>query len=132
MIRRPPRSTRTDTLFPYTTLFRSWVWPTRTGRKTILEAGCSLITSVPISEQSKRVEHDEQRRPFMDHDRRADAEPPDCRGHEQGDDAEADDQILADDPTRTAAQSHSERQVRPIHGHQRDRKSTRLNGSAHI
>src|SRR3546814_7913946 len=26
MIRRPPRSTRTDTLFPYTTLFRSaWI-----------------------------------------------------------------------------------------------------------
>src|SRR3546814_9437693 len=24
MKRRPPRSTRTDTLFPYTTLFRSW------------------------------------------------------------------------------------------------------------
>src|SRR3546814_6648698 len=24
MRRRPPRSTRTDTLFPYTTLFRSW------------------------------------------------------------------------------------------------------------
>src|SRR3546814_11563905 len=34
MIRRPPRSTRTDTLFPYTTLFRSevgdgsWLTPT--------------------------------------------------------------------------------------------------------
>src|SRR3546814_17215157 len=28
MIRRPPRSTRTDTLFPYTTLFRS---PARLG-----------------------------------------------------------------------------------------------------
>src|SRR3546814_11219967 len=26
MIRRPPRSTRTDTLFPYTTLFRSNGW----------------------------------------------------------------------------------------------------------
>src|SRR3546814_13493477 len=26
MIRRPPRSTRTDTLFPYTTLFRSTVF----------------------------------------------------------------------------------------------------------
>src|SRR3546814_18881040 len=26
MIRRPPRSTRTDTLFPYTTLFRSVDW----------------------------------------------------------------------------------------------------------
>src|SRR3546814_280581 len=27
MIRRPPRSTRTDTLFPYTTLFRSYLLP---------------------------------------------------------------------------------------------------------
>src|SRR3546814_7268257 len=27
MIRRPPRSTRTDTLFPYTTLFRSLITP---------------------------------------------------------------------------------------------------------
>src|SRR3546814_7969913 len=26
MLRRPPRSTRTDTLFPYTTLFRSYRW----------------------------------------------------------------------------------------------------------
>src|SRR3546814_9745815 len=26
MIRRPPRSTRTDTRFPYTTLFRSFAW----------------------------------------------------------------------------------------------------------
>src|SRR3546814_12680966 len=30
MIRRPPRSTRTDTLFPYTTLFRSEVERERT------------------------------------------------------------------------------------------------------
>src|SRR3546814_16418394 len=29
MIRRPPRSTRTDTLFPYTTLFRSGSWYSR-------------------------------------------------------------------------------------------------------
>src|SRR3546814_3838155 len=29
MIRRPPRSTRTDTLFPYTTLFRSSAIPPR-------------------------------------------------------------------------------------------------------
>src|SRR3546814_6347202 len=29
MIRRPPRSTRTDTLFPYTTLFRSSLYPNR-------------------------------------------------------------------------------------------------------
>src|SRR3546814_4255401 len=31
MIRRPPRSTRTDTLFPYTTLFRSLVASTEGG-----------------------------------------------------------------------------------------------------
>src|SRR3546814_9305532 len=31
MIRRPPRSTRTDTLFPYTTLFRSGLGADRTG-----------------------------------------------------------------------------------------------------
>src|SRR3546814_3741674 len=30
MIRRPPRSTRTDTLFPYTTLFRSRLTKYRT------------------------------------------------------------------------------------------------------
>src|SRR3546814_1889134 len=29
MIRRPPRATRTDTLFPYTTLFRSLIIGTR-------------------------------------------------------------------------------------------------------
>src|SRR3546814_15016026 len=29
MIRRPPRSTRTDTLFPYTTLFRSGIFGDR-------------------------------------------------------------------------------------------------------
>src|SRR3546814_11653185 len=32
MIRRPPRSTRTDTLFPYTTLFRSCRSLTRSAR----------------------------------------------------------------------------------------------------
>src|SRR3546814_17283603 len=31
MIRRPPRSTRTDTLFPYTTLFRSFDLTNMTG-----------------------------------------------------------------------------------------------------
>src|SRR3546814_15014295 len=35
MIRRPPRSTRTDTLFPYTTLFRS---VQRRGRQLVAAA----------------------------------------------------------------------------------------------
>src|SRR3546814_7653818 len=34
MIRRPPRSTRTDTLFPYTTLFRSRSTGSDSGRET--------------------------------------------------------------------------------------------------
>src|SRR3546814_2525075 len=33
MIRRPPRSTRTDTLFPYTTLFRAFL------ERSVREAG---------------------------------------------------------------------------------------------
>src|SRR3546814_14729567 len=36
MIRRPPRSTRTDTLLPYTTLFRS----TEGGQATLTEIEC--------------------------------------------------------------------------------------------
>src|SRR3546814_616664 len=44
MLRLPPRSTRTDTLFPYTTLFRSWLSPIeRRG------ASCSgIIASSPM------------------------------------------------------------------------------------
>src|SRR3546814_18285462 len=35
MLRRPPRSTRTDTLFPYTTLFRSGFQLDRSGDMTL-------------------------------------------------------------------------------------------------
>src|SRR3546814_17245249 len=38
MIRRPPRSTRTDTLFPYTTLFRSLVSQAPVERPELAEA----------------------------------------------------------------------------------------------
>src|SRR3546814_13466117 len=39
MIRRPPRSTRTDTLFPYTTLFRSSHGRVDFGRRRLLALG---------------------------------------------------------------------------------------------
>src|SRR3546814_4379348 len=39
MIRRPPRSTRTDTLFPHTTLFRSLVRAARTPARPGLRLG---------------------------------------------------------------------------------------------
>src|SRR3546814_6747974 len=42
MIRRPPRSTRTDTLFPYTTLFRS----PKTRRKVSVFAFCLFISVI--------------------------------------------------------------------------------------
>src|SRR3546814_11749556 len=44
MIRRPPRSTRTDTLFPYTTLFRSPEIPVRTVRNRQNLSRCALPT----------------------------------------------------------------------------------------
>src|SRR3546814_16128918 len=59
MIRRPPRSTRTDTLFPYTTLFRSlhrlrWPWaPLLAGRiATPKEAERWLFSKLPEWEEN--------------------------------------------------------------------------------
>src|SRR3546814_10778719 len=44
MIRRPPRSTRTDTLFPYTTLFRSYGrWPTERCGADLAAAGTNQL-----------------------------------------------------------------------------------------
>src|SRR3546814_6498785 len=50
MIRRPPRSTRTDTLFPYTTLFRSFIENKASAQQAIragiiFESGISLASS---------------------------------------------------------------------------------------
>src|SRR6056297_2561994 len=54
MIRRPPRSTRTDTLFPYTTLFRS-VTNTRIEH---LEAGYQARASnFPVTAPRRSEEH---------------------------------------------------------------------------
>src|SRR3546814_2009636 len=56
MIRRPPRSTRTDTLFPYTTLFRSAImrqdWPRMIGKAAF--AGSYIPGSVG-SRSTKKV-----------------------------------------------------------------------------
>src|SRR3546814_18723167 len=58
MIRRPPRSTRTDTLFPYTTLFRSGHIPYQRQAERpfglhgcqILRAGCFSKVAHPTPE----------------------------------------------------------------------------------
>src|SRR3546814_3330066 len=70
MIRRPPRSTRTDTLFPYTTLFRS-------GRRPM-----------HLVEEGRRERQDRRRRHLH-------AERPDRRygdgGHDGGEEDRRDD-----------------------------------------
>src|SRR3546814_11150198 len=50
MKRRPPRSTRTDTLFPYTTLFRSH------GRiHTVVWAAGPVVEQVPLAEANEAL-----------------------------------------------------------------------------
>src|SRR3546814_8567676 len=46
MRRRPPISTRTDTLFPYTTLFRSTVLPEMLHNTLVLVLGVGLGTAI--------------------------------------------------------------------------------------
>src|SRR3546814_2253987 len=47
MIRRPPRSTRTDTLFPYTTLFRSGGTTPETGSQRTMDRPDSVSRVIP-------------------------------------------------------------------------------------
>src|SRR3546814_9151884 len=64
MIRRPPRSTRTDTLFPYTTLFRSQIQlasAIQAAKAKIRVVGfsrgsnpCANISAVPFRSRSAR------------------------------------------------------------------------------
>src|SRR3546814_964894 len=62
MIRRPPRSTRTDTLFPYTTLFRS-VLAQRVGigldgkRRAAREADAAMIAGAGIAVDTEALAH---------------------------------------------------------------------------
>src|SRR3546814_9603911 len=51
MIRRPPRSTRTDTLFPYTTLFRSGDEARCPLHCMVEQAGRGIITAGPVVQQ---------------------------------------------------------------------------------
>src|SRR3546814_14420795 len=64
MIRRPPRSTRTDTLFPYTTLFRStdgprgqamvdWLAADGDGRQRVFEAYIAVFMTKTLARRAK-------------------------------------------------------------------------------
>src|SRR3546814_1096454 len=77
MIRRPPRSTRTDTLFPYTTLFRSFYG--MSGALAVIDA---LRRSGPQPRREKFLT-------ALEHTRDLDAGPASCKitsttGNHQG------------------------------------------------
>src|SRR3546814_6008712 len=61
MLRRPPRPTRTDTLFPYTTLFRSLRLPPHNpySWRIILAA----VTRLPRDHDGRRVKRNQGRNP---------------------------------------------------------------------
>src|SRR3546814_1585692 len=56
MIRRPPRSTRTDTLFPYTTLFRSAIPPIVAGILSATNRCTHCRGDVPLSSKTNPAE----------------------------------------------------------------------------
>src|SRR3546814_1914984 len=60
MIRRPPRSTRTDTLFPYTTLFRSTKTPPA-AELIKKAAGLKKGSGVPHKEKVGKLTKDQVR-----------------------------------------------------------------------
>src|SRR3546814_17689656 len=101
MIRRPPRSTLTDTLFPYTTLFRSHQFERREIESIVVggqfggkDQGCPRLVD---EDRIRLVDHREEQ---AAHDQRFARTAPEQLAHQ---------------PPRRAAM--------------RDRKSTRLNTS---
>src|SRR3546814_16523892 len=59
MIRRPPRSTRTDTLFPYTTLFRALVAGSERDTKLIFRTlkNTARVFRNAVSEEVVQIEN---------------------------------------------------------------------------
>src|SRR3546814_4715170 len=133
MIRRPPRSTRTDTLFPYTTLFRSvrvWCGP------SMCEGFVVFIGDIGLALLAAMIEGDGRRprdpRGAMESRRRS-APQPCIRWIGFDPDHDAVLRIGGEAPGR---RFHSE--VRHCgHGRQRftatsDRRGTREIGRAHV
>src|SRR3546814_19939148 len=65
MIRRPPRSTRTDTLFPYTTLFRSELL--RLYRLLIKAGGGAVLSEEEAAEVGLSDAKIDERRNYVAH-----------------------------------------------------------------
>src|SRR3546814_7227065 len=108
MIRRPPRSTRTDTLFPYTTLFRSLDLPIVQPEPFIRGTALRLDRAIVGQQYALRTAFDD-------------------RGCNDaiGDIGER----LGSEYHRDVLLAQRLQQFADARGEQRDRKSTRLNSS---
>src|SRR3546814_8907139 len=129
MIRRPPRSTRTDTLFPYTTLFRSQAEQGRrkaeatlVSERAAVERRAARIADLEESLKAAGSQHDEAARELSDRQAEMAALPA------------LDGFVLAATEARRAAESARTslaearaRQAELLRAI--DRKSTRLNSS---
>src|SRR3546814_2979280 len=65
MIRRPPRSTRTDTLFPYTTLFRSPAFCLSGMDSSTACGGCCLCVLCGCGDRIRSEEHTSELQSLM-------------------------------------------------------------------
>src|SRR3546814_10904434 len=108
MVRRPPRSTRTDTLFPYTTLFRSPAIPKARPPRPLRS---DRIPAKDVLAHVRPVEIGPERRDGMIGD------------------ALRRPALGAVDRPQRAALRHQEYLVGTHREHLADRKSTRLNSS---
>src|SRR3546814_3552587 len=109
MIRRPPRSTRTDTLFPYTTLFRS-------GTRALTE--CDLIIVINRNPPVAVLADPFENRVIEP------AQPDGGMGLSQGTRPGAHGRKFE----KLAFEGEAVFRPQPLH-HREDRKSTRLNSS---
>src|SRR3546814_2524209 len=66
MIRRPPRSTRTDTLFPYTTLFRSAEQIDRDDLREVRQRQCLAIAADHLARRADAGAADQNARLAID------------------------------------------------------------------
>src|SRR3546814_11960457 len=83
MIRRPPRSTRTDTLFPYTTLFRSHVFAgaTETSSLSVYDMCGPTFPGTFVESHNNRpssmsrTQKNKQKHPFDQHEENDEVSP---------------------------------------------------------
>src|SRR3546814_16583832 len=104
MIRLPPRSTRTDTLFPYTTLFRS----SRLGRSVRRGLRPAIAERDGADEQQKTDQDRGGLEIFTDHRERRIAAGPGDEPREQHP-----EQALADDEARRQQDAHAAMEFGP-------------------